>query len=94
MIEHRGSGELGCKLNDDDDDDDDDTLSPDEVPTFRKDRNKGQLLGRRQDGHRIRFEGDNETNDGAHQRRLEQSRQTGKLLCPILPNGEWVQLPK
>ena len=61
---------------------------------MQKDCSKGQLLGRKHDGHRIRYEGGNETNDGAHQRRPEQTRQTGTLLCPILQNGEWVQLPK
>ena len=38
-----------------------------------------KLLGTRQNGHRVRYEGSHEANDGPHLRRLEQTRQAGKI---------------
>ena len=38
--------------------------------------------------------GSNEANDGAHDRRLEQTRQVGKIFCPIFQSGELVQVPE
>ena len=59
-----------------------------------KDCSKSELLGARQDGHRIGHEGSKDANDGAHLRRLEQTCQAGKILCPILQSGELVQIPE
>ena len=85
----RLSGKLRSKM---DDDDKDDALSVDEVTRYRC--RTGKLLGTRQNGHRVRYEGSNETNDGAHYRRLQQTRQAGKILCQILQSRELVQVPE
>ena len=47
----------------------------------------------RQNGHRVHCEGSNETNDGAHERRLEQTRETGTILRPIPQTYELVPVP-
>ena len=61
---------------------------------IQEDCSTGKLLGTRQDGHRARYEGSNEANDGGHDRRLEQTRKAGKIPCPIHQSCELVEAPE
>ena len=58
----------------------------DEIQT---DCSKSELLCARQNGRHISHRGSNETNDGTHQRGLEQTRQVGKVPCPIPQMVNW-----
>ena len=61
---------------------------------IQENRRTGKLLGTGQNGHRVRYEGSNEENDRAHDRRLEQTRQAGEILCPIPQSCDLVQVPE
>ena len=65
LQERRLSGKLGSKMNDKAEDE---VLSADEVARYKEDCGAGKLLGTRQDGHCVCYEGSNEANDGANER--------------------------
>ena len=91
LKERRVSGKLGSKMNDDDKDE---ARSADEVTRYRRIAARANFLAQDRMDNRVCYEGSSEANDSTHDRRLEQTRQAGKILCPIPQSCELVQVPE